>query len=80
MSNNRKIQIVAIAVAIAASMALSTHDSFAAARQAAKATTRRSPAVELKAKLATALWAIRSSMTGVDEGYDAPSARVFTKK
>ena len=79
MSNNRKIQIVAIAVAIAASMALSTQDSFAAARQA-KATARRSPAVELKAKLATALWAIRSSMTGVDEGYDAPSARVFTKK
>jgi len=81
MNNSRKLQLVAIAVAIAASTALSTHDSFAAARtrQADKA-TRRAPASELKARVANALIGIRFFLQGTDEQWEAPSGRVYTKK
>lgn len=81
MNNVRKLQIVAIAVAIAASTALTAHDSFAASRvRPASKATRSSVVSALKAKVTSALFGIRFYLQDQDEQWMAPNARVFTKK
>ena len=78
MSNVRKLQLTALAVALTLS-ALTSVDASAAKLQAAPA-KRANVVSVVKAKIANSFATIRETLMGVDDGWPAPGARVASSR